>query len=152
MRAFTDKELREHTHATVDMKRTKHLGKNRNCNTQTGTEHNRRTKTKGEWGCSHTGGTRIRAIKGRADNEPQVKDGKKYKQEVKLRHADNIFQNKTGNIRNMTRCFGWVCLCVVRVPTGDGAQGELWQKVASPRQAGPLEPPQQHPEPHAHRF
>lgn len=43
-------------------------------------------------------------------------------------------------------------LCVVRVPAGDGAQGELWQTVASPRQAGPLEPPRQHPDPHAHRF
>lgn len=52
----------------------------------------------------------------------------------------------------MTKCVEWVCLIVVRVPAGDGAQGELWQKVAPPRQAGPLEPPQQHPEPHAHRF
>lgn len=52
----------------------------------------------------------------------------------------------------MTECVAWVCLLVGRVPAGDGAQGELQQKVASPRQAGSLEPPQQHPESHAHCF
>lgn len=41
-------------------------------------------------------------------------------------------------------------MCVsVRVSAGDGAQGELHQKVASPCQAGSLEPPQQRSDPHA---
>lgn len=43
-------------------------------------------------------------------------------------------------------------VCAVRVPAGNGAQGELRQKVASPCEAGPLEPSQQHSDPDANHL